>query len=56
VAKLGAAGIPVLVTAATRVDAAVQAVQASALDTLSVADACAGHHGGGTSGGCHNHS
>lgn len=56
VAKLRAAGIPVLLTAATRVDGAVQAVQASTLQTLSVADACGGHHGGDHAGGCHNHS
>jgi predicted Fe-Mo cluster-binding NifX family protein len=46
VAKLRAAGIPVLVTAATRVAEPVQAVRETALPTLSVADACGGHHEG----------
>ncbi|MCL4819036.1 MAG: hypothetical protein KJ067_07830 [Vicinamibacteria bacterium] len=61
VAKLLSAGIPVLVTRATRVDEALRAVRESALPTLSVTDACGGHHGeprhgGDHGGGCHRHA
>jgi predicted Fe-Mo cluster-binding NifX family protein len=45
VAALQAAGIRVLSTDASRVDAAVAAVRREALHTLTVEDACGGRHG-----------